>query len=102
MRKTRVKVVEVDGKTLYLPQIKEWGIYWRTFGRDDTALYQVYRRDDIAQWSEHYEGPMLTCREDIYNHEELAKEVLVEYDLQEGKKAKEARIRKVLRSTYFR
>lgn len=102
MSKTRVKVVQVGDTTLYLPQVKVFGLFWRTFGRDDDALYQVYRRDDIAQWSEHYEGPMLTCREDIYNHEELAKEVLVEYDLQEGKKAKEARIRKVIRSTYFR
>lgn len=102
MRKTRIKVVVVDGVTMYLPQVKEWGIYWRTFNRDDAAVFEVYQKDQEAQWSDYYEGKGLNRREDIFYHESYAKDVLSTYREGCEKKLKEARIRKVLGSKYFR
>lgn len=102
MADTRIKEVVVNGTRLYLPQIKVWGLYWRTFNREDSALYEVYRLNEQAQWSDYFEGPHLQKREDIYYHKDLTKDVLTEYRRELDSKLKEARIHKALKSKYFR
>lgn len=102
MADTRLRKVTVNDIDLYLPQIKVFGLWWRTFNREDPALYAVYRRNDEAQWSDSFEGPFLQGREDIFYHKNLANDVITEYREQLDKGKKEDRIRKVLSSKYFR